>query len=322
MNRPATRSVLELERALRAPDHVTGPDLVAIRASGRRRRRFRRVAVGSTSLAVLGVVAGLTWTVASGDGGSGDEVAVDLPPAPTELSPLAKRALKEVPGATKVSAYQVVLPDPGVPVGPVGLEPADVVSQVSELPAHTYAGVTLFPEGTFPPWLHDGVDRAEAAMAGPDGSRAVGSFAQGIIVDTGPASLGCTTWNESPGCAVSLLSSDGGDYYTEWSMGTEDFLDEGARMEVFSSENFSTGRATTFWIAGIDGGVASADFVQTDGTVVTGTVAYGRVTEGDSMMWADLSGDLAKVVAYDADGEVIEDHELLPCDSPVECEVR
>jgi hypothetical protein len=40
------------------------------------------------------------------------------------------------------------------------------------------------------------------------------------------------------------------------------------------------------------------------------------------MMSARVPGELAKVVAYDADGEVIEDHPLAPCDDPVECEVR
>ncbi|MGI8645215.1 MAG: hypothetical protein ACR2JD_02680 [Nocardioides sp.] len=79
-------------------------------------------------------------------------------------------------------------------------------------------------------------------------------------------------------------------------MGSDDFLDEGAPMEVFSSQNFGSGRATTLWIAG--------------------------VTSGDSFMWADLPGDLAKVVAYDAAGSVIEDHALKPCDNQVECEAR
>ena len=46
------------------------------------------------------------------------------------------------------------------------------------------------------------------------------------------------------------------------------------------------------------------------------------LVEGASMMSARVPGDLAKVVAYDASGEVIEDHPLNQCDSPVECEVR
>jgi DNA-directed RNA polymerase specialized sigma24 family protein len=38
--------------------------------------------------------------------------------------------------------------------------------------------------------------------------------------------------------------------------------------------------------------------------------------------FASVPGDLAKVVAYDAQGEVVEDHRLKDCDRPVECEVR
>jgi hypothetical protein len=61
--------------------------------------------------------------------------------------------------------------------------------------------------------------------------------------------------------------------------------------------------------------------VTTAGQVVEGAVHSGRV-DGASMMSARVPGELAKVVAYDADGEVIEDHPLAPCDDPVECEVR
>ncbi len=315
-----TRTVLELERSLRAPDHLPGPDLATIRSSGRRRRRFRRVVGGSTSLAALGLVAGLTWTVTA-DGVSGDEVAVDLPPAPTELSPLAKRALKEVPGATKVSAYQVVLPDPGVPTEmDEPIDPDRIRTEPIDLGAHAYTGVTLWPRGTFPEWLRAGIARTERA-AGDESGYPVGSMAEGIAVDQGTQSLACVSW-EGDDCVPAVVRRTGSEWFYDWGMGTDNFLDQWAGMEVFSQDDFSTGSATTLWIAGIDGDVARADFIQIDGTVVAGAAAYGQVTEGDSMMWANVPGDLAKVVAYDADGHVIEDHELMPCDSPVECEVR
>jgi len=35
-----------------------------------------------------------------------------------------------------------------------------------------------------------------------------------------------------------------------------------------------------------------------------------------------VPGELAKVIAYDADGNVIEDHPLRACDGPTDCEVR
>jgi hypothetical protein len=40
------------------------------------------------------------------------------------------------------------------------------------------------------------------------------------------------------------------------------------------------------------------------------------------MMSALVPGELAKVIAYDAEGDVIEDHPLKACDTPIECEVR
>lgn len=56
--------------------------------------------------------------------------------------------------------------------------------------------------------------------------------------------------------------------------------------------------------------------------MVEGVVEAGTWSTGDSIFWANVPGEVATVVAYDAAGEVIEDHLLKPCDSPVECEVR
>lgn len=47
--------------------------------------------------------------------GAGQAARLDRRPTPPKLSPLAKWALAEIPGARRMSAYQVVLPDPGVP---------------------------------------------------------------------------------------------------------------------------------------------------------------------------------------------------------------
>jgi hypothetical protein len=106
-------------------------------------------------------------------------------------------------------------------------------------------------------------------------------------------------------------------------MGTEDFLRPGAGMEVFLSDDYSTGRPSTLAIAGLDGtDVATVDFVSTTGAVVEGRVESGTVVPGDSLFHANVPGQLARVVARDAAGEVIEDHPLRACDDPVDCEVR
>jgi hypothetical protein len=94
-------------------------------------------------------------------------------------------------------------------------------------------------------------------------------------------------------------------------------------MEVFLFPDYSTGSPTHLAIAGLDGvDVARADFVSADGTVTEGTVLSGNVMEGDTMMFANVPGELVSVIAYDAEGEVVDNHPLRDCDSPVDCEVR
>jgi len=79
--------------------------------------RERQVVVaGTTSIseaAELGLAPGTVTSTLSRALGK-LRVSTDGRPPP-KLSPLAKWALAEIPGARRMSAYQVVLPDPGVP---------------------------------------------------------------------------------------------------------------------------------------------------------------------------------------------------------------
>ena len=50
--------------------------------------------------------------------------------------------------------------------------------------------------------------------------------------------------------------------------------------------------------------------VTTDGEPVRGHVLSGTLHAGDTVIWAYVEGRAAEVVAYDAAGEVIEDHPL------------
>jgi hypothetical protein len=332
-------NVLELERALRddpSPTPPTRERLDAIHQAGRGFRRQRRLTAAGAGASVLAVVAGLAWTV----GGLGDPDASGRDPyldqsTPTELSPLARRALREIPGARKVSAYQVVLPDPDLPArGEVAVDTSGFDAVPIALPADSYTGVTAFPnfagdagsmDAVFPRWLHQGIEDAEVAAGDPDGSYEVGSLAEGVIVTQGTAWLTCVTFDEGAGCSPTLMHRTGDAWYLDWGMGTDDFLKEGAGVEVFGGrDNFSTGRPTKFWIAGVDGEVARVDFLMSDGRVVQGDVAYDTVAPGDSMMWANVPVDavLEKVVAYGPDGSMVVDHRLRDCSDPVDCEVR
>ncbi len=332
-----TRTLLELERELRGDgdDHsaLPGPDrLDAIHLAGRRYRRRRRLASAGAGVATLALVAGLGWAVTGlGDGAAiGRDRSADRP-VPTKLSPLAERALREIPGARKVSAYQVVLPDPDVVSEPeLPIDPEVLVGDPIALPATSYAGVTSYPEGTFPGWLHDGVQRIERGGADPEEGWSVGTFAAGIHVSEGTAWLGCVAPGDGAGpsgehdpCTPTLMHRTGDDLYVDWGMGTDDFLEEGSGMEIFGGrDDFTTSRPTKFWIAGVDGEVARVDFLLTDGGVVPGQVAYDTVSPGDSMFWANVPGELARVVTYGPDGAMLEVHPLKDCSTPVECEVR
>lgn len=319
----STRTLQELEHALHSGDRETlePPDLDAIRAAGLRRRRLASAGLGAGVLAST-LAVGLVLSAALGGGGG--RAADDLPVAaqPQTPSPLAERALAEVPGAERVSDWQVVLPEPA------GSEPTmpDHDMGVAGTPVDTgaryYRGVTAYRPGAFPDWLHRGVARIERTeLASPDGSHPVGSVEMGILVDGGPAYLGCV--GSSGDCHPALLTRTPAGWGYEWGMGTDDFLRPGSDMEVFLSDDYSAGAPGQLVLAGLPGTeVARVDLVTTDGTTVPGHVESGSLVPGASMMWGTVVGELAAVVAYDAAGEVIEDHRLKPCSDPVDCEVR
>ncbi|HET9422315.1 MAG TPA: hypothetical protein VFO49_14345 [Nocardioides sp.] len=324
-------SITELERELHTGEReVLDPDTLAmIRRQGGRRRKAQRAL---TTVGTAGVVAvvGLTLAITStGDERTNDNTSVADDPreqeTPKELSPLAKRALREIPGAVQVSVWQVVLPAPDAKSGYWhGENDADrqVVGDTLSLDAKSYQGVTMFPERAWPEWLYQGTLDYEQTQGSEEDGYPVGSTDNGILVEVGDAELACLSrGGDSCGPAKVTRTADG-QLHFDWGMGTDDFLTPGSDMEIFLSDDYSTGSPGELAIAGLPGtDVARAEFVTTTGEVVQGQVTTSLV-EGASMMAARVPGRLAKVVAYDASGAVIEDHPLAPCDTPVECEVR
>ena len=321
------QSIKELQDALHASDGelLDSGTLAAIRRRGGRRRTARRALAGVGTAVVVGAV-GLTLALTGMVGGGSDDPPVandDVQETPKDLSPLAQRALAEIPGAVQVSEWQVVLPAPdatsdywmGDDVGE-GEGRQRVVGQPVPLDAKTYLGVTMFPAHAWPAWLHQGVLDDEQAQG------TVGSTDNGILVEAGDAVLACASLKHNPcGPALMTRTFDGKLHYN-WGMGSERFLKPGSDMEVFITEDYSTGSAGTLAFAGLRGtDVARVEFVTTAGEVVGGRVDTTLV-EGASMMSARVPGELAKVVAYDASGDVIENHRLKPCDNDIDCEVR
>jgi hypothetical protein len=316
------RTTQTLERELRGDEPTGTPDLGLVHRLGDRRRRARATLAGAGGVAAVAILAAVVGTGLSG----GSTQGRDAPPAathPHELAPLAQRALTEIPGATQVSDWQVVLPGPSQhPSMLQFLEPADVVGTPVGLGAHHYTGVTIYRPSAFPAWLYQGIEHIERTELGDENGYPVGSTDTGVLVDTGESYLGCVgKWSKT--CGPALLTRADDRWVYEWGMGTEKFLKPGSPMEVFLSDDYSTGAAGQLVLAGLPGtDVARVDLVTTTGETVEGHVESGTVVPEQTMMWGRVPGEVAAVVAYDASGEVIEDHQLKPCGSPEDCEVR
>jgi hypothetical protein len=300
------RTIDELEHELHRDDtHHPGPELVAIRSAGMHRRHLSAMASGAGVLASL-VVLVLVLSGTLGPGGR----ALDPRPAghPHELSALAKRALAEIPGAVQVSDWQVVLPAPQSDrelASRVGHRDR-VVVQVP-LGGSTYAGVADYPTSAFPAWL--------SAGAGP---------ASGVLVESGAAHLACVAERRNfPTCSPALLADVRGTLYYESGMAFADFTRPGSGMGVFTFDDYSSGVAGQLVIAGLHGtDVASVEMVTTTGGTVGGHVESGTVVAGQTVLWGRVHGTVDRVIAYDAAGDVIEDHRVRACDESPRCEVR
>ncbi|KRF17979.1 hypothetical protein ASG90_06580 [Nocardioides sp. Soil797] len=311
------------------------PDLDTIHTLGRRRRTGRRTAVAFGSVLAASVIATVAVTGLQGGGPAPRDAQVADPSTP-QMRFLVKRALEEVPGAVQVSPTEVVVPGPGTPPSFVGsddiLGPERFEGKTIGLGVHNYVGVTMYDHNEFPAWLHDGVAKIERDELGdPDqNSYPVGSTETGVLVDAGSVELACMTawdWNEDkqvPGkCSPALVGHVGDERYYMWGMGSDDFLESGSKMELFTSDNYTSGAHSIMWVGGMDGtDVTRVDYVATDGTIVDGTISSDAIVPDETMFWAEMDRPLAKVVAYDADGTVLESHEIKPCDSGTDCEVR
>lgn len=321
----------ELERQLAGDGEPVGsPDLGTIHRLGRRRRTLRTVTVGGGAALATAAVIGVVATV--GGGGTTAIDPADQPtPEPQALSALAQRALDEIPGAVRLSPGSVSIPQPPGAESqfPTALRGPDVVGEPIELSEPSFAGVTMYAEGTFPDWLYSGTEDVERAAGDENGSPMGTTDMTGVHVDGGPSYLGCIgpqggeDFANGASCAPAVLSRSGDFWLYNWGMGTEEFLEPGAPMEVFTWDGFENGADTTMTIAGIDGTTAvRAELIATDGTVAEGTVLAGTMVAGDTIVYGEVPGELARVVLYDADGAVVDDHPLRDCDDPVDCEVR
>lgn len=298
----------ELTMALRSGESTVegrGPDLRAIRSRGHRLRWARRAARTGVAAATVAVVAGAAYTLAGGVGPERGLVAAD------ELNPLAARALAEIPGAYRVgdTVFVPETPRPGnMMEGP--LTSVHIHAEVVPLTVHGYSDLAYLTSGSqFPKWLRNAVYDND--------------WDDPVRADNGPLSLACVGWQDEPercGLTAMVQGADGSYYRLTGLSGTDKFMKPGAGIQVFIDEDYLDGTLS------VVGGMHGTEAVQVEVVLVDGTRSPARlsreVVEGNTVFWAEVPDDVAQVIAYGEEGEVLESHEIEPCDDPVDCEVR
>lgn len=295
------------------------PDVLAGAKRRGDRRRRTRAAVGG--LAAATVVGGAVALLAPGVTGAGPDQLRGVAARPSGLSPLQKRVLRDVPGAERLSVWQVSVPEPDGAVTSFPSEDGDFEVQGRSFATGvaSYAGVTLYEPGSFPAWLHDAVLSREVD-AGDENGQPVGSTDMGIAVENGELGLACVSFQGAE-CHPAVIRTDHGRVVYEWGFGSDRFLQPLSGMEVFGG-NDAAEDAPSLAVAGLpDDSVVKVEFINTAGEVVAGSVDH-TMAPGSSILWAKVPGALARVVAYDADGDIVDDHTLRACSGGVDCEVR
>jgi hypothetical protein len=290
---------------------ASGPDLERIHRLARRRRMVRRVAAGVVAIVVVAVLGG-AWFAWSPDG---DPAHVQVRSAGqdhqvTGLSAYERSVLREIPSAYAVDGT-VVLPDtPGPDL--FNREPPGwhLVGDPISLGFHTMVG---------PGYLSSSKPQRAYQVNAPKGSQ--------VVVDAGPAWLGCQAGKHrvagAPCAPVVVGKTAHGTSYFLYGLGNEKFLRPGSGMELFSDDDFSDHRWSGTLIGGFHGTTTSRVLVDlVNGGVVEADFSAGELSPGNTMFWAKVPSQIARVRAYDASGRLIEVHRLRGCSNPVDCEVR
>lgn len=295
--------------------------LAEVKRRGARRRRTRRALIAVVATIAVGGPAALLAPGGDDRGGERSTVARDVAARPAGLSDLQKRVLRDVPGAERISAWQVAIPEPpGATDGMEGMsDDIEVQGETFDTGVISYTGVTMYERADFPGWLYDAVLAMEED-AGDSNGQPVGSTDMGIAVVDGTLELACVSFQGAE-CRPAVIRNEGGQRHYEWGFGTDDFLEPGTGMEVFAG-NAGAEDAPSLAVAGLpDDSVTRVEFVNTAGTMVKGEVDH-TMAPGSSIMWASVPGALARVIAYDSSGAVVDDHSLRACAGGVDCEVR
>ena len=292
-----------------------GPDLDSVRSRGRALRRRRRTAVGA-GVVGLGVAASAIVALAVSGSPAGDEPSLGVAGTPQDdaLTPWEHRALDAAgPGAYAV-AGTVVVPGPIDTADDVTNMrfggPAQLGADPVALGWHGYTDPGYVASTvTYP----DIVERRQMLddRAGKD-----------VVADNGPVSLGCLSEGTDPCSPAVLVPGDGEDWFYLYGLGTDDFLEPGADMELFIDDLYGRSGATSSIIGGFDGVARRVELTLADGTVQAASIDAGVMSAGDTLFWAETPVEVTRVTAYDSDGDVVQERQVRDCGGGVDCEVR
>lgn len=144
-----------------------------------------------------------------------------------------------------------------------------------------------------------------------------------VYQDSGPMRIGC---RRAPGVSCGLflvVGSDSVGWFTGDRLGDDAFLQPGEPMQLVPGSTLENGRLQPTVIGGMHG-TATARVVITleDGSEREATVDRGRIARGATVFWGLFEDQPVRATAYDAAGEVVEDHPLTSCDDPIDCQTR
>ncbi len=247
-----------------------------------------RVTIAAAAAATLAVIAGPPLAASiSGAHGFGE----NDPPAST-LTERAEKALAELPFAYRLGESVIVPAATDFSVNWSGTVVRErIVGQAIPL---GFRGVTdygyLSSSALAPDWT--------AELTAEDR----------VLADVGPLTFACTRWPGVEGCEASLLMQHEGEYYFFRSgIGSADFLEEGAPMEMFTFDVLGPNGTRQLVLGGL-GGTETKEVQLTlrDGSTVAAWASRGVAVEGATIWWTSVSSPVESVSAYDGRGDVVQ----------------
>ncbi|HSE70627.1 MAG TPA: hypothetical protein VLA97_07705 [Nocardioidaceae bacterium] len=216
----------------------------------------------------------------------------------TELSELGRQALQELPFAYEAGGTVVVPAATDASVEwthPVAEWLID--GEVTPLGVRGLTGYTTMSSSDLAPAWTDDLTSEDRVLA-----------------DVGYLSLACTRWPGETECTPAVLVEHGERLYFHRSgLGSSDFLDPGARMELFTFDVLGVGDTQQLAMGGL--GATDVDAVTVtlqDGSSLPARLSVDEAVPGATMWWAIVTQPVRYATAYDVEDRVVGHLEVSP----------